>query len=489
MEGIICASAKDLVYEDPAGGTYAYPGWDEETGWGRVDAFQALMRLRAPYDLQVRSASGYDAADSTGIEYVFGAPGSRNSLVQYRLTKAVSAGFDWFTRPPDAWGLSNMSSGACSLLTGPVPDSVSVAAPDTVSVEFIMGYCKVVKGSVANNACTLKSFCYKWYAEQNGQWVYEGWLPNDPELQGWHYELSGIVMDPLASTAEMVAVTAAQDGVPCFCPAGDLDSLGVSLHLVDNQGSPLEGVPSTDIHVRVHADGRTAHPARFPCPADAESAYVYRPEQFLESAVSGDLFLTLPPMGGHDRWATWTAHVSGVLTGMQQVLEQGVRSVDIDGDGDVDGADFSLFFSGYSTGAWWADLNGDGACGGADFGIFAAHYGHVCDTRGRAGKDAPTESKSTGLTWQLFPNAPNPFSSTTDVTFCVPSSGQRVRIAIYDLAGRLTRVLCDAEYDAGIHVVKWDGRNDQGEEVGSGVYFSRIDAPGFRDRGKLMLLR
>lgn len=64
-----------------------------------------------------------------------------------------------------------------------------------------------------------------------------------------------------------------------------------------------------------------------------------------------------------------------------------------------------------------------------------------------------------------------------------------MRISVYDLAGRLTQTLCDTEYDAGIHTVTWEGRNNRGERVGSGVYFFEVTAPGFEDRGKMMLLR
>jgi flagellar hook assembly protein FlgD len=51
------------------------------------------------------------------------------------------------------------------------------------------------------------------------------------------------------------------------------------------------------------------------------------------------------------------------------------------------------------------------------------------------------------------------------------------------------RVLVGGEQGAGKHVVEWDGRNDAGEAVGSGVYFYRLEAAQFVDTRKMVLLK
>jgi flagellar hook assembly protein FlgD len=51
------------------------------------------------------------------------------------------------------------------------------------------------------------------------------------------------------------------------------------------------------------------------------------------------------------------------------------------------------------------------------------------------------------------------------------------------------RVLVGGEQGAGKHVVEWDGRNDAGEAVGSGVYFYRMTIPGFEVSKKMVLLK
>ncbi|MFH1865617.1 MAG: C25 family cysteine peptidase [Candidatus Eisenbacteria bacterium] len=83
---------------------------------------------------------------------------------------------------------------------------------------------------------------------------------------------------------------------------------------------------------------------------------------------------------------------------------------------------------------------------------------------------------------------PNPFNPVTTVTFGVPRDAS-VRLAVYSVAGRLVRTLVDGEVGAGYRTVVWDGRDDRGVEVGSGVYFCRMEADGFGDTAKMVLMK
>jgi len=60
---------------------------------------------------------------------------------------------------------------------------------------------------------------------------------------------------------------------------------------------------------------------------------------------------------------------------------------------------------------------------------------------------------------------------------------------VYDVRGARVRVLVSGEEGAGKHVVEWDGRNDGGQTVGSGVYFYRLEAAQFVDTRKMVLLK
>ena len=85
-------------------------------------------------------------------------------------------------------------------------------------------------------------------------------------------------------------------------------------------------------------------------------------------------------------------------------------------------------------------------------------------------------------------NYPNPFNPNTTIPFTLEESA-RVRIAVYDVAGRRVRDLLDDRRGAGAHLARWDGRDTQGRRVPSGAYFVRLDAEGFAATQKLILVR
>jgi hypothetical protein len=88
----------------------------------------------------------------------------------------------------------------------------------------------------------------------------------------------------------------------------------------------------------------------------------------------------------------------------------------------------------------------------------------------------------------LEQNTPNPFNPTTTIRFTLPAS-ERVRIAVYDASGGLVRTLIDEVGSVGTHDVQWDGRDNGGSPVGSGVYFYRITAGKYSDSKKMVLLK
>ena len=89
---------------------------------------------------------------------------------------------------------------------------------------------------------------------------------------------------------------------------------------------------------------------------------------------------------------------------------------------------------------------------------------------------------------RLGRNAPNPFSTETTISYSVRSKG-RVRMEVYTLTGRLVRTLIDSSVDVGAHQVTWDGKDNRGRDVGSGVYYYRAWLEDDTLAGKMILLR
>jgi plastocyanin len=85
--------------------------------------------------------------------------------------------------------------------------------------------------------------------------------------------------------------------------------------------------------------------------------------------------------------------------------------------------------------------------------------------------------------------APNPFNPRTVITYALPEAAG-VRLSVFDMAGRLVRVLADGgTRDAGLHETTWDGVGDDGREAAAGVYVVTVEAAGLRESIKLTLAK
>ncbi len=90
----------------------------------------------------------------------------------------------------------------------------------------------------------------------------------------------------------------------------------------------------------------------------------------------------------------------------------------------------------------------------------------------------------------LMQNYPNPFNPTTLITFFVPEgAAQNVSLVIYDVTGARVRTLVNGVLKPGRYEELWNGRNDQGSPVGSGVYFYQLRQKDFVDTKKMVLLK
>ena len=75
----------------------------------------------------------------------------------------------------------------------------------------------------------------------------------------------------------------------------------------------------------------------------------------------------------------------------------------------------------------------------------------------------------------LDQNYPNPFNPTTTIRYAVPSPS-KVTLKIYNMLGQEISTLVDDVRETGFYKLEWNGRNQHGNQVATGIYFYRIDA-------------
>jgi parallel beta-helix repeat protein len=105
------------------------------------------------------------------------------------------------------------------------------------------------------------------------------------------------------------------------------------------------------------------------------------------------------------------------------------------------------------------------------------------------GETRPEGKSEIPIAFDLSQNYPNPFNPTTTIRYQIPRPGGAVSIVIYDVRGSAVRTLVNENKVPGYYNLAWDGRNDNGVGVATGVYFIRMSAPGFVQTEKLMVLK
>lgn len=99
-----------------------------------------------------------------------------------------------------------------------------------------------------------------------------------------------------------------------------------------------------------------------------------------------------------------------------------------------------------------------------------------------------TKSEPVPTVFKLSQSYPNPFNPTTTIRYQLPEKSL-VNLKIYNILGQLIRTLVDDEKAAGYYTIQWDGRDDSGKTVGSGIYFYRLEAGSFIQTRKALFLR
>jgi hypothetical protein len=113
--------------------------------------------------------------------------------------------------------------------------------------------------------------------------------------------------------------------------------------------------------------------------------------------------------------------------------------------------------------------------------------GVVTAVAGDGPGDGSNLTTAAPLAFRMYPARPNPVAARTVVAFDLPEQA-RVRAALYDVTGRLVRVLVEETLPGGRHQRPWDGRNQSGRPVPSGIYFLRLDAGTHHSHQKIVVV-
>jgi len=97
------------------------------------------------------------------------------------------------------------------------------------------------------------------------------------------------------------------------------------------------------------------------------------------------------------------------------------------------------------------------------------------------------EEIATPMEFNLSQNYPNPFNATTRIDF--RTEGGEVNLAVYDITGSLVKTLVDGSLEAGLHSIVWNGKDNSGSEVSSGIYFYRLSDSAGENVRRMTLLK
>jgi formylglycine-generating enzyme required for sulfatase activity len=146
---------------------------------------------------------------------------------------------------------------------------------------------------------------------------------------------------------------------------------------------------------------------------------------------------------------------------------------------DIRGIRGGSWFWGNILGVWDRPLDMHSSDQFSDLGFRVANL----DLPTNAGDTPP---KTGGV--RLDQNIPNPFNPTTTIRYSLPSRSS-ITLMVFDTRGRLVKTLVDGVEEAGAHRKTWDGRDDSGAAVSSGIYFCRLRTGSLVESRKMLLLK
>ena len=178
----------------------------------------------------------------------------------------------------------------------------------------------------------------------------------------------------------------------------------------------------------------------------------------LTSSGSSDIFVAKMDANGNWQWATNAG-------GINYDTGDGI-AIEDNGNSYVTG----LFGGTITFGSY--SLTGSGS-----FDIFVAKLGNDTSVENEI---IPTKMK--------LSNFPNPFNPSTTISFTIASATQEVLVEVYNIKGQKIKTLVNDEFDAGSHSIIWNGDDEYGKSVSSGIYYYKLNVNGKTEVVKKCLL-
>ncbi len=126
---------------------------------------------------------------------------------------------------------------------------------------------------------------------------------------------------------------------------------------------------------------------------------------------------------------------------------------------------------------------------GHSWGNWRAHIDNALEMFFPAKSTSAIEPKVVPQDFILYPNYPNPFNGTTNISFTLPRE-DKISLAVFNLMGQKVCTLADEKFTAGTHFLTWNGKNDLNLAQPSGIYICRIDVgKSWKKTFKMVLLR
>ena len=158
---------------------------------------------------------------------------------------------------------------------------------------------------------------------------------------------------------------------------------------------------------------------------------------------------------------------------------------DLDKDGDTE-----VVLSGMDALIYVWDCSGDYSDGdGVPWGTFRHGYTRNGNHDYETPVGVPQSGEQHADRLVLRQNVPNPFNPLTTIAFTVPANAGSVELTVYNVAGERVSTLASGDVSPGPHAAVWDGRDDAGRRVASGVYFVRLAAGAASEERKIVLLK